>query len=149
MSVETRPRDWSRFAKKEVKKASGKPDTSGPCNSSFTLFVLFHPRGLIRTIPDCGHQTRRDPRLIHGDVHHKGAMIGEGVLWKRVGAEGTTRWGELDSFAQMVSEVSRTSIAACRGGSFHLGRRVKVVEGLREARFFKRKLSRARCVSDH
>ena len=29
---------WFRFAKKEVKKASGKPETSGPCNSRFTLF---------------------------------------------------------------------------------------------------------------
>ena len=93
-------------------------------------FVLFNPRGLIRTsstIRDCGHQIRRDPRLIHRDVHHEPAMIGEGVLWKCVGVEGTSRWGELDSFAQMVSEISRTSVAACRGGSFHLGRRVKVV----------------------
>ena len=48
-------------------------------------------------------------------VHHERAMIGEGVLWKRVGAEGTSWRGELDSFAQMVSEISRTPDAACRG----------------------------------
>ena len=56
-------------------------------------------------------------------VHHKRAMIGEGVLWNRVGTEGTPRRGGLDSFAQMVSEVSRTSVAACRGGSFRLRKR--------------------------
>ena len=50
-------------------------------------------------------------------------MIGEGVLWKRVGVEGTSRWGELDSFARMVSKISRTSLAACRGGSFRLRKR--------------------------
>ena len=51
----------------------------------------------------------------------KRAMIGEGELWKRVGAERALRREKLDSFTQIVSEISRTSVAACQGGSFSLG----------------------------
>ena len=45
----------------------------------------------------------------------KRAMTGEGELWKRVGAERTSQSGELHSFTRVVSEISRTSVAACRG----------------------------------
>ena len=48
----------------------------------------------------------------------KQAMTGEGGLLKRAGTERTPRRAELDSFTQIVSEISRTSVAACRGGSF-------------------------------
>ena len=53
----------------------------------------------------------------------KRATPGEGALRKRVGAEPTPQTAELDSFSQIVSEISRTSVAACRGGSFFLRRR--------------------------
>ena len=53
----------------------------------------------------------------------KRAMTGEGELRKRVGAEPTPQRAELDSFTQIVSEIWRTSVAACRGGSFCLRRR--------------------------
>ena len=53
----------------------------------------------------------------------KGAMTSEGESWKRVGAERTSQRGELDSFTQIVSEISRTSVAGCQGGSFRLRRR--------------------------
>jgi len=48
----------------------------------------------------------------------KRAITGEWELWKRVGAKRTSWWGELDSFTQIVSEISRTSAAGCLGGSF-------------------------------
>ena len=50
----------------------------------------------------------------------KRAMAGEGEPWKLVGAELPSRWGERDSFAQTVSEISRISVAACRGSSIRL-----------------------------
>jgi hypothetical protein len=53
----------------------------------------------------------------------KRAVTGEGELWKRIGAGRTSRRGELDSFTQIVGEISRTSVAACLGGSFRLRRR--------------------------
>ena len=53
----------------------------------------------------------------------KRAMTGEGELWKRVWAERTSRRGELDSFTQIMSKILRSSVAACRGGSFRLRRR--------------------------
>ena len=53
----------------------------------------------------------------------KRAMTGEGEWWKRVGVERTSGRGELDSITQIVSEIRRTSVAACRGGSFRLRRR--------------------------
>jgi len=60
----------------------------------------------------------------------KRAMIGEGELWKRVGAERTSR---RESLALSLGwGISRTSIAACGGGSFRLKEEVEVVEGLRE-----------------
>ncbi|KIK05866.1 hypothetical protein K443DRAFT_674906 [Laccaria amethystina LaAM-08-1] len=37
---------WFRFAKIEVEKVSGKPDTSRPCNSTFTLFRPFSFKGI-------------------------------------------------------------------------------------------------------
>jgi len=48
----------------------------------------------------------------------KRAITGERELWKRVGAKRTSRWGEHDSFTQIVSEISRTSAAGCLRGSF-------------------------------
>jgi len=40
-----------------------------------------------------------------------------------VSGKWTSRWGELDCFTQKVSEVARTSVAGCLGGSFCLRRR--------------------------
>ena len=51
------------------------------------------------------------------------AMTGEAELWKRVAAERISWKGELDSSTQIVSEISRNTVAPCRGGSFHLRRR--------------------------
>ena len=54
----------------------------------------------------------------------KQAMTGEGGLLKRAGTERTPRRAELDFFTQIVSEISRISVAACRGGgSVRLRRR--------------------------
>jgi len=53
----------------------------------------------------------------------KRAITGERELRKRVGEKRTSRWGELDSFTQIVSEIARTSVAGCLGGSFCLRRR--------------------------
>ena len=111
---------------KEVKKARGKPDISGPCNPIFTLFRPFSFKGIhLNLVHDLG------PSIMY--VHRERAMIGEGVLWKRVQrAKETSRRGELDSFARMVSENFWPSVAACREGSFGLREEVKVVERLRE-----------------
>ena len=49
----------------------------------------------------------------------KRAMSGDGELWKHIGAERRSQ-RQLDSFIQIVSEISRTSVAACQGGSFSL-----------------------------
>ena len=77
----------------------------------------------------------------------KRAMTGEGELWKRVGAERTSQSGELHSFTQIVSEISRTSVAACRGDSFRLRRRGESGGTARKhAVTFERKSSRASCV---
>ena len=53
----------------------------------------------------------------------KRAMTGEGELRKLVGAKPTPQRAELDSFTEIVSEISRTSVAGCQGGSFRLRRR--------------------------
>ena len=37
-------------------------------------------------------------------------------MLKRAGTERTPRRAELDFFTQIVSEISRISVAACRGG---------------------------------
>ena len=71
MSIEARPRDWFRFAKKnEVKKASGKPDTPGPCNSTFTLFCPFSSKGihsnLVHDLRLCIEQDENfNPSIVH------------------------------------------------------------------------------------
>ncbi|KIJ92113.1 hypothetical protein K443DRAFT_685467 [Laccaria amethystina LaAM-08-1] len=70
MSVEARPRDWLRFGNKEVKKASGKPDTSGPCN---TLCCPFSSKGihssLVHDLRLCIEQDENlDPSIVH--LHH-------------------------------------------------------------------------------
>ena len=46
-----------------------------------------------------------------------------GELRKLVGAEPTPQRADLDSFTEIVSEISQVSVAACRGGSFCLRRR--------------------------
>ena len=62
-------------------------------------------------------------------------MTGEGELWNGVGAEQTSRKGELDSFTQIMSKTQRTSVTGCRGVTFVGGEvkgEVKMVEGRRE-----------------
>jgi hypothetical protein len=78
----------------------------------------------------------------------KRAMTGEGKLWKRAGAERSSRRGEFDVFTQILNKISRTSVTACRGGSFRLRRRGERggVAAREHAVTFERKLSRASCV---